>query len=72
MNQFEGIFTETENTEMDIEKDISKEIFSSAAMSSQDWQAAQEPDRNINPAGIKQCQATIGPSAKLHGDSLTG
>ena len=71
MNQLEGIVAETEETEMNIE-DISKEVLSSTALSFQDWQTAQGPHKKINPVCIIQCQATIGPSAKCHGDLLTG
>ena len=44
---FEGIDTESENTEMNIEKYIPKEILSSTALTSHDWHNAQEPDRDI-------------------------
>ena len=44
---FEGIVTESENTEMSIEEDIPEEVLSSTALTSHDWHKAQQADRDI-------------------------
>ena len=44
---FEGIVTESENTEMGIEEDIPEEVLSSTALTSHDWHKAQQADRDI-------------------------
>ena len=44
---FEGIVTESENTEMNKDEDILKEVLSSTALTSHDWYNAQESDGDI-------------------------
>ena len=44
---FEGVVTNSENTEMNIGDDIPKEVLSSTALTSHDWHKAQQTDRNI-------------------------